>query len=106
VELLNSLLPAFNTLSLVLFVVLAAAAGLRMANRFWRIKRARLGLPILLKRDIVLFGALALYFGSVLVVLALGIQGLAQQWWWVMPRGIMVLAAMLYWVKVEYHLED
>ena len=105
-ELLNSILPTFNALTLVVFVGLLLAAAAPMLRRYTKIKRAHIKVPVLLRRDIVLFGALALYFGSVLPVLLLHIEGLAREWWWVMPRAIIVLSAMAYWVWVEWHLED
>lgn len=109
-EILNDLLPLFNIFSLITFVSLAALAGSRMTYRLSRFMKFSQPVPILLKRDIVLFGALTIYFGSVLIVLglqALGVEisSLGDKWWWVMPRGLMVLSAMAYWVWVEYNLE-
>jgi len=105
-EFLNALLPAFNILSIIVFVGLAALAAVRMIWRWGNFIFYGLPVPVLLKRDIVLFSALGLYFGSILIALAFGWSGLGTEWWWVMPRGIMVLAAMAYWVKIEYALED
>lgn len=100
------LLNVFNILSLIIFVVLGTLAAFRMIWRFGNFIFYKVPVPVLLKRDIVLFSALSTYFGTILISYALGWTGLSKEPLWVIPRGIMVLAAMAYWVWVEYHLED
>lgn len=103
---MTDLLSIFNVLSLIIFVTLASLAAFRMIWRFGNFVFFKVPVPVLLKRDIVFFGSLSLYFGSILVALVLGFTNLGKEPLWVIPRGIAVLAAMAYWVWVEYHLED
>jgi hypothetical protein len=100
------LLNVFNILSLIVFVGLGLLAGARMIWRLGNFMFFGYPVPVLLKRDIVLFSSLFLYFGSVLVILLIGAPNLGREPLWVIPRGLMVLSAMAYWVWVEYHLED
>lgn len=100
------LLNLFNLTSLILFVILVTLAAFRMGYRLYEFTKYGFPIPSLLKRDILVFSALGTYFGTALIALLLGIQGLGREWLWVVPRGVMVLASMIYWVWVEYHLED
>lgn len=99
-------LNVFNILSLVVFVALGFLAARKMEQRRRSFRKYKIPVPILLKRDIALFGSLGMYFGSILIVLVLGIINLGREPLWVIPRGLIVLGAMAYWVWVEYHLED
>jgi len=78
----------------------------RLAWRFGNFKFLGVPVPVLLKRDIVFFGAIVAYIGSGLLALLVSASGLAHEWWWIVPRSFGFLASMAYWVWVEYHLED
>lgn len=101
-----SFLEIFNILSLIIFVGLGTLAAIRMVWRFKNFIQYGIPVPVLLKRDIILFITFCTYFGTALIALLIGAQGLSKEPLWVIPRGVMVLLAMAYWVWVEYHLED
>jgi len=103
---MDNLLALFNIASLITFVVLTTLGTLSMARRIIAFRHYGIPIPALLKRGMVLFGAFEIYFGSVLVALVTNATGLGHEVLWIVPRGLMVLGAMAYWVWIEYHLES
>jgi hypothetical protein len=97
-------LRVFQTLALVLFAILMIIAFLRMSWRLSLFRTARERTPLLLKRDILLFGTFALYFGFVLVFRVMGLT-ITQNPFWVVPSTLLGLAALSYWVWVEFHID-
>lgn len=95
----------FTTIALVLLTVLVALALTRMFWRWYRFHAAGLPSPLLLKRDIVLFGTFAVYFGLVLVFRLLGFV-LTQNPFWVIPTTLAGLGAIAYWVYVEFRIDE
>lgn len=98
-------LALFNIGSLLLFVVLAVLVSARMLWRLLSFILTETPVPILLKRDVLLFVALVIFFGLGLIALAFRWDGLRDNFFWVIPRTVFVLVAMAYWVWVEYHLD-
>ncbi len=97
-------LKVFTTTALVLFVILMGLALSRMVWRLIIFKRNDAAPPYLLKRDVVLFGVFALYFGCVLVFRLMGFS-ITQNPFWIIPSTTFGLAAMAYWVWVEFHID-
>lgn len=94
-------LAVFNTVALAVFLVEVVVAFARM---FWRLGMflfTGVKVPLLLKRDIFLFAAFAVYFGAIFVIRILDIPARNNPTW-VVPTTILVLAAMGYWAKVEW----
>jgi hypothetical protein len=102
----DDVLGLFNLGSLGLFVVLAALAGARMAWRLWAFLSTSTSVPVLLRRDLVLLTSFAVYLGTALLALVLEWTNLRTEPLWVVPRAVLVLGAMGYWVWVEYRLDD
>ncbi len=100
------LLALFNILSLVVFVGLGLLAVFRMVWRLGNFIFYKLPVPVILKRDVFLFLSWFGYFGTILLALLSGWTNLSHEPLWLVPRGIVVLSAMAYWVWVEYHLDD
>lgn len=98
-------LGVFNTIALGAFLVLVLLAGGRMAWRLGLFLLTGTKVPVLLKRDIFLYGTFALYFGFALAFRLAGIV-VSKNPFWVIPSTVIALAAMGYWVWVEYHLDQ
>ena len=102
---LADFLRLFNLLALTIFVVLVILAFSRMFYRLAQFLRRGINVPILLRRDLFLFGAFGLYFGGILILSRLMNHNLASEPLWQVPMTFIVLGAMAYWVWVEFRLE-
>jgi CDP-diglyceride synthetase len=95
-------LALINALALLVFVVLVTACLFGMIRRVILYQRARQRLPVVLRRDLALFGALAVAVLELLAVRAFDIQfiewtrlAFTLQW------DALILGGLAYWVKVE-----
>jgi hypothetical protein len=91
-----------NALALLIFVVLVTACLFGMIRRAILYRRAEKPLPVVLRRDIALFGGLAVAVLELLAVRAFGIQFL--EWTrlvFVIQWDALLLGGLAYWVKVE-----
>ena len=99
-------LGLFNAFSLVTFIVLMSVGFVRMFYRLGAFIFTGTPVPRLLKRDLALFGSLALVFGlNVIFNRVLGIN-IGREPLWAILSSVGVLGALAYWVWVEFRLED
>jgi len=103
-ELVVGVLAVLNVASLAAFMGLLGAGLYGMIGRFRLYMQAREPIPILLKRDLILVGSLALIGAEALGIRALGID-LSEPTWlrvaFILQQDVLLLGALAYYVKVE-----
>lgn len=101
----GALLPILNLTALFLLVALLGAGIYGMVRRFVLFRRAQKNIPSILRRDLMLFGALALVGLESLGLRALGVDLTEAdpfvRFLFVAHWDAILLAAFAYWVKVE-----
>jgi energy-coupling factor transporter transmembrane protein EcfT len=99
-----SLLELFNVISFIVFTVLLIAVFIRMFYRLGGYLFNREKVPLLLKRDVLLFGVLAVILGLILMLRVFGDDGLLLRTSpvWMVASGLAANLAMGYWAYVEY----
>jgi hypothetical protein len=99
-----------NAVSLVIFLLLLGATLFSMVGRVLDYRRAKLPLPVLLKRGIVLFVALVLIGGETAVLRALGVtlgEASIERLIFITQANAILLIALGYYAKVElFDLDD
>jgi len=103
----EDLINIVNAVGLGVFVLLLAAAAGRLAVRYatYRLEGVRVG--VILRRDVILLGALALVFGSVILIRALGWSDFVAshsevRLAYIVASDIVALGALGYWTWAEY----
>lgn len=98
------LVQIINFGQLVIFVILALAAVIRIAFRIYEYKRDNLPLPALIKRDLGLFVGLALPFLGVIYFRVVSIVPREETWYpaWAIGSGTAAILGVAYWVYYEY----
>lgn len=101
----ESVLSAVNAIALLAFTMALGSGIFGMLRRVILYDRAGEAVPVILKRDLALFGALAFIGLESLILRAANIDitdqitivrlAFAVHW------DVILLAALLYWVKVE-----
>lgn len=98
-----SVLDAVNGVALLVFTALLGSGIFGMIRRLILYQRAAEAVPVILKRDLALLGALAFIGLESLLLRALNI-GTLDGWTkvlFVSHWDVILIAALLYWVKVE-----
>lgn len=98
-------LDILDTISLIYFIAFVVLLGLGFARMFYRLGLylfARKKVPLLLRRDLALFGTWSIVFALILLFRGLGIQGLNRNPVWVIGSGAVALSGLVYWVYIEY----
>lgn len=88
------------------FVFLLVAASLRMVYRLQLYRTAKRRPDVILVRDLFLFSTLMVVFGAILVARAFDVSGLSRNVPWIIATSTPVIAAMAFWVWVEYRVID
>jgi hypothetical protein len=95
-------LALVNAVALLIFVVLVTSCLFGMIRRAILYQRAENRLPVVLRRDIALFGALAVAVLELLAIRAFGIEFLPwTRLVFVLQWDALLLTGLAYWVKVE-----
>lgn len=91
----------------LLFLALGLLALGRMLYRLvlYLLSEPRSRVPLLLKRDLALFGPLFVVVALIMFFRATGIS-LARNPYWIVSSGTSVVAGLAYWVYVEYFRID
>lgn len=100
----TDLLEVVNFVALIAFLLLLGATLASMLRRVVLYRRAGRALPILLKRGIVLFGALTILGGEAAALRAAGIDLTASPFLrllYVMQANVVLLGALGYYAKVD-----
>lgn len=93
-----------NLIASIVFLVLLGAVVYSMLKRVRDYRLAGEPLPLLLKRGVVLFGALALIGGEAVVLRVLNVSmpmGSVERLLFVLQADLILLGAMAYYAKVE-----
>lgn len=103
-------MDALDIVSLIeffLFLILGLLAFLRMLYRLvlYQFSRPKQTVPLLLKRDLALFGPLFIVMALILFFRVEGIS-LQRNPYWVISSGAVVIAGLAYWVWIEYFRID
>ena len=102
----EGVLSVVNVVAAVLFIGLCVAIALRLVWRvaqFWRWHRP---VPLLLKRDSVLFGAITIVFGIAMAARLFGIDGLRTNLIYVVFVDALIIGALGLWCWIEYRVID
>ena len=104
------LLPIVNFVALVAFLVLIGAILASMVRRVVLYRRAGETLPIILKRGIVLFGALAILGGEAAILRVLGIDLTTSPFirlLYTVQANVVLLTALAYYAKTDvFDIDD
>lgn len=99
----DKVLVVLNSFGLILFTVLLGSGVFGVLRRAILYRRAKETLPVLIRRDVVLLSALATIGLETLALRALGVTQLDG--WprvaFVLQSDIILISALVYWVKVE-----
>lgn len=98
------ILNLINIAYLVSFVVLVGLAIVKISSRYFKYKREKLPIPLLLKRDFIFLTGLTLPFIGLLTFRFFGLAPSSEPWYavWVILSGGFALAGTAYWVYIEY----
>lgn len=99
-------LEIFNLVVSILFTGLVGLAFLRMFYRLGRFLFSSTPVPLLLKRDLILFGILGSYTGASLILRAEALNWIREEPLWVVPSSLALLASIGFWTYVEFFRLD
>lgn len=102
----QTLIEAISVISLLTFSTLIILAFARMFYRLGRYIFLHEKVPVLLKRDLVLFGVLGAYEFIILIFRIGGVSDLGSHPVWVLSTAIALNSAIAFWVWVEYFKID
>lgn len=85
-----------NGIALVLFVACLLIAVVSTGYRLVRLHRAGIPRPVLIWRDLAVFGLLAGTFALLLAHRAAGLPFVRELWWAAITAGLAVLAILIY----------
>jgi hypothetical protein len=91
-----------NFVSATVFVVATIAIVRRLVQRVQLFYQAQEEVPILLKRDLGLFGGVLGFIGLALAARVIGIDGLRDNTLWLTITSLLIDVPLVYWVWVEY----
>lgn len=94
-------LDIVSLLEFVIFLILGLLAFARMFVRLGLFLANDDKIPLLLKRDLALFGPLFIVMALILFFRVEGIS-LQRNPYWVLSSGAAVIAGLAYWVWIEY----
>ena len=93
-----------NGVALVIFLVLLGATVFSMLLRVRDYRRARAPLPVILKRGLVLFGALSIIGAEATALRVLGVtlpEGSIERLTFTVQYDVILLGALAYYAKTE-----
>lgn len=104
------LLAVVNFVALVIFLILLGATLASMGRRVYLFRQAGKALPIILKRGLVLFGALTILGGETALLRAAGIDLTETPFLrllYTVQANIVLLGALAYYAKTDlFDLDD
>lgn len=95
------LLDVVNAIYLVAFVALVLIIFVRLFLRLALYLLNRQAIPLLLKRDFLLFAVVFGNYGLIFTFRFLGISNLQGNPYWVIPSGGSILVALVVWAYIE-----
>lgn len=102
---MSEALQILNLLAFMTYLVLSGVILAVLISRYNLYRRAKERIPVLLKRDIVLFGAIVILFGESLLIRSMNITIFIADDWprlvFILQQNIIGIGALVYWAKVE-----
>lgn len=92
-----------NIFSLSAFSIISFMILLRIGYRTLLFRRAKVKLPVLLRRDLYLFLSISLYIISLLALRASGFTNLSSHIEWILFSNTLLLGPFSYWAWVEWN---